>query len=278
MIRFICSRQVIAFFKVNLLALGLITTLHIHAQSTDADQIAKAHDFVENRNWARAEAILTPLAKSQPKNPFIFYDLARIYENTNRVGMAKQIYQGLTSTLAADPNQHTIVVRAPYASRLVTLVSLAQAKLDAINTKQTVTPQVVATIPPPPPMPLPTITISQVPVTKENHAAVIAAMKSWAAAWANKDLSHYYASYIPSFRGELSTRADWEKKRLETINRETNIKINFKNVEMTTLAPTRVQVRFLQSYFSDAQSSRAYKTMLFELKNGRWLIERESAK
>jgi hypothetical protein len=274
MIRFIRSLPVIAFSKVCLLALGLLTALYVQAQSADTDQIAKAHDFVENRNWARAEAILTPLTKSQPKNPFVFYDLAQVYENTNRVGLAKQIYQGLTNTLAADSDQYTIVVRAPYASRLVSLVSLAQAKLDAINTKQTVTPQVVATIPPPPPM----ITVTHVPVAKENHAAVTAAMKSWAAAWANKDLSHYYASYIPSFRGELSTRTDWEKKRLDTINRETNIKINFKNVEITTLAPTRVQVRFLQSYFSDAQSSRVYKTMLFELKNGRWLIERESVK
>ena len=276
MIRFIRSLPVITCIKVCALALGLLATLHINAQSTETDQIAKAHDFVESRQWTKAEAILVPLTKSQPKNPFVFYDLAQVYENTNRIDLAKQIYQGLTNTLGADPEQHTIVVRAPYASRLVSLMSLAQAKLNAINTKQAVTPQVVATIPPPPSSPM--VTVTHAPLAKDNHAAVAAAMKNWAAAWANKDISRYYASYSPSFRGELSTRTDWEKKRLETINRETNIKINFKNVAITTLAPTRVQARFLQSYFSDAQSSRVYKTMIFELKNGQWLIERESVK
>lgn len=275
--------------------LGTCLTPMVMAQTSDIDQIAKAHEHVVNRNWAGAEAMLVPLTQSQPKNPFIFYDLALVYENTNRVDLAKQIYQGLTNTLSADPNQYTIVVRAPYASRLVSLVSLAQAKLNAINAKQAAMP-VMASIPPPPMMTAtattspPTTTVISVTSTppqpirpipnqagaRDNNATVNAAMKSWAAAWANKDLNNYYASYVPNFQGDMPTRAAWENKRRELISRETNIEINFRNLELTSISPTSVQARFVQSYFSDTQSSRARKTLLFTLSNGRWLIEREA--
>lgn len=278
--------------------LGTTWISNVSAQNSEVEQIANAHEFVVNRNWASAEALLVPLTQSQPKNPFIFYDLAQVYENTNRIELAKQVYQGLTNTLGTDPNQYTIVVRAPYASRLVSLVSLAQAKLNAINAKQAAMP-VVANIPPPPMMtatsmssPPSTSVISVTSPTpapikplpnnlssaKNNNIAVSAAMKSWAAAWANKDLNNYYASYVNNFHGELPTRSAWENKRRETISRESNIEINFRNLQMTTLSPTSVQAKFIQTYFSDTQSSRANKTLLFTLSNGRWLIERESTK
>ncbi len=281
------SHRILAFVRACAYAFTLCISLSSNAiaQNSDVDQIAKAHDFVSNRNWSNAEALLLPLTKSQPKNPFIFYDLAQVYENTNRVDLAKQIYQGLTNTLSADPNQYTVVVRAPYASRLVSLVSLAQAKLNAINDRPAIVPQSIATIPPLTSttaiIPTTPLTIRQITYSqslREKHLTVSAAMKSWAAAWANKNLPNYYASYTPDFRGEMPTRTAWENKRRETIGRETNIEINFKNLEITSLSPTSVQARFLQSYFSDNQSSKARKTLLFKLSNGHWLIERESIK
>ncbi len=285
--RYSFSHRVLAFVKVCAYAftLGISLSLTAIAQNSDANQIAKANDFVTNRNWSSAEALLVPLTQSHPKNPFIFYDLAQVYENTNRVDLAKQIYQGLTNTLSADANQHTVVVRAPYASRLVSLVSLAQAKLNAINDRPAIVPQSVANIPPP--LSMTTVVSTTPPAIKqttyspssrENHLTVSATMKNWAAAWANKNLTSYYGSYAPDFRGEMPTRAAWENKRREAINRETNIEINFKNLEITSLSPTSVQARFLQSYFSDNQSSKTNKTLLFKLSNGRWLIERESTK
>ena len=89
------------------LLLGTVWVSNASAQNNEVDQIAKAHEFVVNRNWASAEALLVPLTQSQPKNPFIFYDLAQVYENTNRIELAKQVYQGLTNTLGTDPNQYT---------------------------------------------------------------------------------------------------------------------------------------------------------------------------
>lgn len=148
MIRFMLLTK-ITFIKASFLLLSFCVASHALAQSNnnEIEQIAKAQEAIANRNWIAGEALLVPLTQSQPKNPFLFYDLAQVYENTNRVDLAKQIYQGLTNTLSSDPNKYTIVVRAPYASRLVSLVSLAQAKLNAINAIQTIVPQTVAAIP-----------------------------------------------------------------------------------------------------------------------------------
>lgn len=145
--RFMLPLTKAAFIKACLLLLGCFATSHVLAQSSEIDQITKAHEAIANRDWVSGESILVPLTQSQPKNPFVFYDLAQVYENTNRHDLAKQIYQGLTNTLSSDPNKYTIVVRAPYASRLVSLMSLAQSKLNAINAMQTVVPQSVAKIP-----------------------------------------------------------------------------------------------------------------------------------
>lgn len=147
MMRFMLPFTKAAFIKACVLLLGFFATSHVLAQSSEIDQITKAHEAIANRDWASGESILVPLTQSQPKNPFVFYDLAQVYENTNRHDLAKQIYQGLTNTLSSDPNKYTIVVRAPYASRLVSLMSLAQSKLNAINAMQTVVPQPVAKIP-----------------------------------------------------------------------------------------------------------------------------------
>jgi hypothetical protein len=145
--RFMLLLTKTTFIKACFLLIGFCATTHVLAQSNEIDQITKAQEAIANRDWASGESILIPLTQSQPKNPFVFYGLAQVYENTNRLDLAKQIYHDLTNTLSSEPNKYTIVVRAPYASRFVSLMSLAQAKLNAINTMQTVVPQPVSKIP-----------------------------------------------------------------------------------------------------------------------------------
>lgn len=255
------------------------------AQTNVTEQIAKAQEFVASRNWASAEAMLVPLAQTQPKNPFIFYDLAVVYENTNRIESAKQIYQGLTTALAADQNQHSVVIRAPFASRMVSLHSLAQAKLNAIHAKQYAIPVTPADpTPAPPTMTLGNTAPSSAISTPEklaaisSHEAVNAAMKTWAKAWANKDLNTYYASYTPNFQGDLPNSTAWKNLRRDRISRQRDIEINFRELVFTNMSPTTVQAQFVQSYRSNTHNDRANKTLIFSLKDGRWLIERETSK
>jgi len=271
--RFMSSLSAFVCFRACLLALGLVTAAYVSAQPNDVDQIAKAQEAISNKNWTVAETILTPLIKSQPKNPFVFYNLAQVYENTNRLDSAKQIYQGLTNTLSTDGNQYTVVVRAPYANRLVSLVSLAQAKLNAITAKQAApTLAAIASAP----LVANAPTAARVPAKdKDNYAAVIAAMKGWATAWANKNMSNYYMSYVDGFQGKFPTRTDWKRQREKNITQAKNIAINFSNVQIVTLAPGRTQVQFIQNYISDRIQDTSKKTMVFVQKNDKWLIERE---
>jgi hypothetical protein len=210
--------------------------------------------------------------------------------------------------------QPTIVVRAPYASRLLSLVSLSQSKLNAIEARQSAaqplpeapSPQKPAVIAPqepvapraiavstststpvavalPPPIALPpiTATTSAPPAQSQDTlvaVAVSAALKNWADAWARKDMPKYCESYVEKYRGEFPTPDAWKKQRISKITKPKTIQLDIKNVAMTPISPSVVQVRFQQTYISDIVKETSNKTLVFASKGGRWLIESETAK
>jgi hypothetical protein len=284
-------------FKVFVLSFGLVCAACTFAQSAEVEQLALAREAVAKQDWRTAEALLVPLSQkqSQAQNPFVFYELAQVYENTRRPDAAKKIYQELTTSPDLALRQPTIVVRAPYASRLLSLISLSQSKLNAIEARQ------MAALPPPeapPPKPapavivpisppatnLPAITAATIPIPATQSqesltaAAVSVALRNWADAWAKKDLPKYYASYVDNYRGDFQTAELWKRQRLNNISKAKTIVLDIRDVAMTTASPTTVQVRFQQIYTSDILRSTSAKTLTFALKNGRWLIENEASK
>ncbi len=268
------------------------------AQNTEIDPLTQARTAIAKQEWRTAEALLQPLAQSQPQNPFVVYELAQVYENTSRIDAAKSIYRELTHDADLAKRQPTIVIRSPYASRMVSLLALAQAKLNAIEAKQ------LAALPLPSPMPpkqsattLLEITAPRLVATSSDQSmlpasipiqsqlqdanisvTVSAAMKSWAEAWARKDLPKYYASYTDNYRSEFLTPESWKKQRETNITKARTIRLDFKNVAITTLSPSRVQVQFMQTYASNILQDKAQKTLVFVSKNGHWLIESEVTK
>lgn len=277
------------------LSFGLLLSGGVSAQNSDMEQLAVAREAIAKQDWRTAETLLVPLAQkqSQSQNPFVFYELAQVYENTRRPDAAKKIYQELTTSPDLAQRQPTIVVRAPYASRLLSLISLSQTKLNAIEARQsasliTAAPPaaVAAAVAPPPPVPRPaSATAAPAPALVEPatpvvniSAGVTAAMKTWADAWAKKDMSAYYASYASDFKGDFSSQDAWRKQRQTNITTAQTISLEFKNVAMTTLSATQVQIRFLQIYKSNRLAEKTTKTLTLGLKNGRWLIEGETTK
>ncbi len=278
--RFARSSMLDAAVKASLLTAALLCSGFAGAQSDINDQLSLAREAVAKRNWSSAETILKPLVQSQPKNPFVLYDLAQVYENTNRTEEAKQIYTGLVNTLQGNPSQYTVVVRQPYASRLVTLQSLAQSKLNAIVAKQA-----VAVTPPAQPATSPaaspavavaaTASLPEASRPAASHVAVADALKQWATAWADKDIPLYYASYTADFRGTFATRRAWEQQRQINISRAKTIQIDVDGITYKTVSPTQVEARFAQHYQSNLIKEHTYKVMMFTLKDGKWLIESE---
>lgn len=252
------------------------------AQNTEIDPLTQARTAIAKQEWRTAEALLQPLAQSQPQNPFVVYELAQVYENTSRIDAAKSIYRELTHDADLAKRQPTIVIRSPYASRMVSLLALAQARLHAIEAKQLATLLFASSAPPQPAATLLPEIIAPKAVATTNEpdtsVAISAVMKIWADAWARKDLPKYYASYTENYRGEFLTPESWKKQRQTNITKAQAIKLDFKNVEMTTLSPSRVRVQFMQTYVSNLLHNKAQKTLTFTSTNGQWLIESEVAK
>jgi hypothetical protein len=291
--------------KAAALSFGILFSSVLHAQTSDVEQLSLAREAIAKQDWRTAEQLLVSLSQkqSQAQNPFVFYELAQVYENTRRPDAAKKIYQELTTSPDLALRQATIVVRAPYASRLLSLVSLSQSKLNAIEAKQaaaapvvetqttkqviTATSEVVTpkstTVASSSVITLPPITATTaMPATQPQEAlmarAVSVALKNWADAWARKDLPKYCESYVDKFRGEFPTPDAWKKQRISKITKPKSIQLDIQNVAMTPLTASTVQVRFQQTYASDVLKETSTKTLIFASKGGRWLIESETAK
>lgn len=106
---------------------------------------------------------------------------------------------------------------------------------------------------------------------------VVAAVESWARAWASQDVKAYLAHYATDFEvpaGE--TRASWEKQRAERIQKPKHIEVSVKIVS-TKLADNEATVTFRQSYQSDTLKSNNSKTLKLVKSGDRWLIKQERA-
>ena len=115
-----------------------------------SEPIATAQAAMAKSDWASAEKALLPASQLKPANPFVYYEMARVYENTNRVEAARQIYQGLVALPDAEQRQYTMVVRNTKEQYMTTLTAQAQSRLNAIGSQ----PVVVARAAPAPVAPV----------------------------------------------------------------------------------------------------------------------------
>jgi ketosteroid isomerase-like protein len=134
-------------------------------------------------------------------------------------------------------------------------------------------PAVVATAPATPAAP---VTATK-PVTAD-HAAkdVEAAVRAWAKAWANKDMSAYLGAYGKEFDppGKLS-RSSWESERRQRITGKSAISVKLENLSVSVNG-TKAVAKFRQDYKADALAVSSRKTLDLVKSGDRWLIVRES--
>ena len=106
--------------------------------------------------------------------------------------------------------------------------------------------------------------------------AVTAAVQSWAAAWAAKDMDAYLSAYDKSFDPPgRQTRAAWEKEREARIVGKSKISVQLSDLSVT-VDGNKAQARFRQAYSADALNVASRKTLDLVNSNGRWAIVRES--
>ena len=112
--------------------------------------------------------------------------------------------------------------------------------------------------------------------TAANVAGVEAAVRTWAKAWAAKDMANYLAAYSPNFQtpGKQSRKA-WEAERRARIVGKRSISVNLADLTITT-QNDRATARFRQHYRADTLNVSSRKTLQLELRKGQWLIVSET--
>ncbi len=108
------------------------------------------------------------------------------------------------------------------------------------------------------------------------NSDVEAAVKAWAAAWADKDVRGYLAAYGRDFVPPNGmTRGEWEAKREALISGKRSISIKLSKVKVT-MTGNKAQVNFVQDYKADSIDSVKPKTLWMAKAGGKWLIVKES--
>lgn len=257
---------------------GALALAQGRLQDVPATPLSEAQAALERRDWASAEALLNPLVKTEPKNPFAYFELAQLYENTNRVQAAKNIYQAISVIPEAEKNNYVVITTKDNKKYMVLLSNLAKEKLDALNSAETM------------PNPAPTSALvqrSSVPVPASmparstsavENAAPVMGMRQWLAAWQSKQLDAYFASYAPGYKGDAATPDAWQKTRAQRINTKAKIAINAYDIAVVPINAQQVQLDFTQAYVSNSFVDLTHKTLVMTNSNGRWLITKETTK
>jgi ketosteroid isomerase-like protein len=133
-------------------------------------------------------------------------------------------------------------------------------------------PVVTAPKPTSPPVPSTIASAATDNPSKEAEAAV----RSWAAAWAAKDVKAYLAAYSSDFDPAGSTkRRAWEEERRERIENKSKISVKLDNLKVSVNGNKAI-AKFRQAYRADKLAVSSNKTLELAKSGDRWLIVRES--
>ncbi len=258
------------------------TTSGIAAMSSSAERIKQALD---EKRWLDAEKMLAPLLEKEPNNSVIAFDLAQVYENTDRKAEAQSIYTAIAALPPVEREKFVVFENTEGKQSMKLLSTLARNKLQAFlnGTLKTTTP-VPAAVAPRAAAPI-MVAVAPVPVVtpvKQDTASVqseqIAAFDAWLMAWKTKNLKAYFESYVPEFKGNMTSAAKWKKSRTKNILGKGKIEIKASNIAIEKLSADKWKISFTQTYKAKSITAVSQKTLVMRQVLGRWLIKSETRK
>lgn len=103
------------------------------------------------------------------------------------------------------------------------------------------------------------------------------AVRAWARAWSEKNMTQYLAAYSRDFQtpGGIS-RATWEQERRLRITSKSRIAVNLTELQITVNG-THAVAKFRQDYKADALAVMSRKTLELGRTGDRWLITKEAS-
>ncbi|MDP3699930.1 MAG: tetratricopeptide repeat protein [Hylemonella sp.] len=138
-------------------------------------------------------------------------------------------------------------------------------------TKPAATVAAATPLPPalPPPPPAPAVGVADREVEQ--------AVRAWARAWSDKNMTQYLAAYDKAFEtpGQQS-RIAWEKDRTLRITGKSRISVNLLELQIT-VKDKRAVAKFRQDYKADALAILSRKSLELVKTGDRWLIVKESS-
>ncbi len=264
--------------RITTLVLLMLCSVSVLAQSVHT-QVYDAQTAIAKQDWSTAEVILSSADQANPRNPHVMYEMAQVYENTNRLDKAAKIYADLSTIPEAKLREYLVLVRSANGMQPTNLASLTPISMNRIAAKQA-TAQRVTPIAPAAAIETPK---SMTPETtqKENNVrsvntAVTSALQNWATAWANKDVPAYFSSYVENFKGNQASSTAWMKSRRTNIEGRKIIELDLSDIRITALSTTKAQINFKLNYVSGTVKELFNKTLLMTKIGDTWLIERES--
>ncbi len=106
--------------------------------------------------------------------------------------------------------------------------------------------------------------------------AATALVKSWAEAWASKNVDGYLSYYAADFAAEDGlSRSTWEQQRRERIQRPAHISVKVSKISIARVDATHLRATFSQDYRSDITSNHARKALDLADNGGDLKITRE---
>jgi Tetratricopeptide repeat len=258
--------------QIATLVLGLAMGSYSFAQSLHT-RIFEAQTAIAKQNWTDAEGILSQLNQANPNNPYVLYELAQVYENTNRMDAAKKIYQDFSKMPESKQREYIIVVRSANGVQPVSLASLTPSGIDRITAKQATAAATVAQVPAKPVIVAQAAASGANDALKNMDASVLASVQTWVKAWTNKDMAAYFASFTKDFQGEKKSVAAWRKFRTDNITSKKSIALDLTSVQVTALSATKAQVSFIQNYTSDSFKDVTNKALTMTKSGNGWVIE-----
>ncbi|MDP4030249.1 MAG: efflux transporter outer membrane subunit [Gallionella sp.] len=106
-------------------------------------------------------------------------------------------------------------------------------------------------------------------------ADVLQSVRSWAAAWSNKDVRDYLAAYTPDFKQSGMNHAAWKTRRTKLVGAAKTIEVTLSGISVSVHDSSHATVSFAQSYRSDTLHSQVEKTLQLTKQSDRWLIAEE---
>jgi len=110
----------------------------------------------------------------------------------------------------------------------------------------------------------------------EVDASVAAFLETWRKAWEARATDAYMAHYDTTFSAGNYTWQGWREYKKGVFSQNPQIRVEIKNVRVTSAEPLTWQVRFTQLYTADRHRDKGLKTLILKGVPGAYRISAES--